>query len=243
MRLNVIFLSIFLSIFLLGFVSSEVYTCSNYADGSSRILGDVDGNGIVDNDDSMIVLGLAADTSSVEGDDFCIDVDGDSDISLDDFSIILDAIDSGVSVESILIEKGIRLPSVSSDSSSNSGSSSSNNDVVNVVNVNDSFSGDSLGEDVGFLPNLDEDEIVEDSSEGSNIWIYLGAIFVVILILGLILFIYLRKKKVNGGSTVSNQPPVSQMPQVDNSASNQIPVNQAVVPSVKKVVNNDVNSL
>jgi hypothetical protein len=55
-------------------------------------------------------------------------------VLIDDFSIIFDAIESKVSVKSILIERGIIL-SDSSDNVINNRRSSSKNVISNVTNV------------------------------------------------------------------------------------------------------------
>lgn len=64
------------------------YSCDNYANGNSRLIGDITGNGKLDNVDSATISGMIGGALPFPSNRCCIDVDQDSNTTLVDVALV-----------------------------------------------------------------------------------------------------------------------------------------------------------
>ena len=76
-------------------VSAQTYNCDPYSDGSQRKYGDLNGDKIIDINDSRIFFEFMVNNSIIPGDKGCLDADGNGIIDFEDNRILNQHIDDG----------------------------------------------------------------------------------------------------------------------------------------------------
>ena len=227
MNRNLILVFCFLVLFS-GFILAETYNCDDYADGTSRKIGDLDGNGVVDQDDSLIIFEIwAGEEHSIEGDDSCADSNDDGIVDEADFTEVDDAVINEVSLGTVdertntLDDEGGDVSGDDSsggngDSLSGDGSSlpPATNEETTDSNVPDeSFAGDSNPVQAG--------DSEESEESGFSLLSIIIIIAILLIIVGIILFFVFRNKNSSVGtvapaqqvnSVPPTQPPVAAAP-------------------------------
>jgi len=203
MEKGVKFFVLFIFIFSIGFVIAQgPYNCDNYEDESIRLLGDLNGDGLVDEDDTLAVFEIFLNPGLMEGDNTCGDLNGDGNIDDSDFKIIDEGVQSG--------NTNFVVPTLEGSGGGGGGGSSPDSGSAPVEDEGP-VGGGLLPEDEGSEDVLAGGEApiaLGSEDEGSNlIWIISGIILV--LIIGGIIFMVMKKKTAVSPVPIQSTVPVT----------------------------------
>ena len=178
------------------FVSAQTYNCDAYGDGSKRKIGDLDGNKIIDINDSRIFFEFMVNNSIIPGDKGCLDADANGIVDFEDNRILNEHIDEGTELG--LYTPNLEVPIVEEEepkesesggrrrNKANNTSNSNNTGIINIVEIVNKIN-----------------EIKEDSPV--IFWSIISILSIFILAISVILIVLLGKMIRNRNSSAESQ--------------------------------------